>query len=68
VNNEDSTFKVSASPKNKRRIRDSDSDSDDLVDRIDSLQRALANERRISERFREEVLAKLEILLQRRYP
>ena len=57
--------------KSKRRIHghDIDSDSDsDLADRIDSLQRAFANERGINERFREETLAILRILLQRRYP
>jgi hypothetical protein len=57
-----------AFPKEKRRIHDRDIASDsnvDLSSQVDSLQRALANERGINERFREEVLAKLEILLQR---
>jgi hypothetical protein len=56
-----------ANAKSKRRIRDTDSNLD-LADRIDSLHRAVANERGINERFREETLAILRILLQRRYP
>jgi hypothetical protein len=58
---------ASASAKSKRRIHDSDSDID-LANQVNSLQRAFANERGINERFREETLAILRILLQRRYP
>jgi hypothetical protein len=65
MNNDDSTFKVSVSPKSKRRISYKVTDADlDLADRIDSLQRAFANERGEWERFRQEMRAKVRLLLE----
>jgi hypothetical protein len=60
-----------AIPRSKHRIKDFDLDSDpnrnlaDLTDRLDALQRAVANERGINERFRQEILAKVRLLLER---
>jgi hypothetical protein len=73
-NNDVEKIKFSAIPKEKRRIRDIDSDLD-LADRIDSLHRAFANERGINERFREEtatilirILLQLQLQLQKGRP
>jgi hypothetical protein len=50
--------------KSKRRIHNND--SNDLADQLNSLQKALANERGESERFRQEMRAKVRLLLERR--
>lgn len=64
MNNEDDKIKFSAFPRSKRRIRNSNWNFQmDLADRIDSLQRAVANERGESQRFREAVCAKLGLRL-----
>lgn len=55
-------YRVGARVKSKRRIN---SDSDDLVDRLDALQRAVANQRGELERFRQEVIASVNSLLER---
>lgn len=52
--------------KSKRRIRTND--NDDLADQVKALQKAFANERGISEQYRQESLAILRVLLERRYP
>jgi hypothetical protein len=67
IDNKVDKIKFSAFPKEKRRIRDLDPNLDvDLSSQVDSLQRAFANERGINERFREETLTILRMLLQRR--
>jgi hypothetical protein len=67
VSNGDVKDKSIGYAKSKRRIKDLDSDPNiDLADRIDALQRAVANERGENERFREEMRAKVRLLLEGR--
>jgi hypothetical protein len=50
--------------KSKRRIQKRNLDSDDLADRLDALQRAVANQRGDFERFRQEIIASVNSLLE----